>query len=64
MEQKRLVGESSALMGEILNRVFADGGDKRSETLVELNLALLKIKHTLQRDTSKLARRNIRKLFS
>ena len=52
-EQKRLIGESSALMGEILNRVFADGGDKRSETSVELNLALLKIKHTVQRDTPK-----------
>lgn len=53
-EQKRLIGESSALMGQVLNRAFSfgDGEGASSETSVELNLALLKIKHTVKRESS------------
>lgn len=49
-EQKRLIGQSSALMGQVLNRAFAEANGASSETSVELNLALLKIKHTVKRE--------------
>jgi len=46
-EQKNLIAKSGELIGDILNQEFA--GDASSETTVELNLAMIKIKHTIKK---------------
>jgi len=43
-----VIKKSSTLIGEILNKEFAK--DTSSETTIEINLALLKIKHTLKKE--------------
>ncbi len=45
-EQEKLIARSGELIGDILNQEFA--GDTRSETTIELNLAMIKIKHTIK----------------
>ena len=45
--QKELIGKSGSLIGDILNQEFA--GDTASETTIELNLAMIKIKHTIKK---------------
>ena len=45
--QQRLLKKSGELIGEVLNQEFA--ADAGSETTIELNLAMLKIKHTVKR---------------
>lgn len=52
-EQRDLIGQSGALMGEILNRSFSEGAIESSETTVELNLAMLKVKHTVKQNHKK-----------
>lgn len=49
-EQKDLIGQSGALMGDILNRSFSEGAIESSETTVELNLAMLKVTHTVKQN--------------
>lgn len=47
-EQKNtLMQQSGRLMADILNQEFAN--DTKSETTIELNLAMLKIKHTIKK---------------
>ena len=47
-KQQGLLKKSGALIGEILNNEFTQ--DRSSETTIELNLAMLKIKHTIKND--------------
>jgi len=44
-KQQSLIDKSGKLIGDILNNEFAK--DTTSETTIELNLAMLKIKHTI-----------------
>ena len=44
-KKKNLIDESGHLIGDILNQEFA--GDTSSETTIELNLAMIKIKHKI-----------------
>ena len=46
-KQKALVSQSGSLIGDILNQEFAI--DASSETSIELNLAMIKIKHTIKK---------------
>jgi len=48
IQTTEVIKKSSTLIGEILNKEFAK--DTSSETTIELNLALLKIKHTLKKE--------------
>lgn len=50
-QQEKLVRKSGKLIGDILNQEFA--GDVSSETTIELNLAMIKIKHTIKKDKKK-----------
>lgn len=50
-KQQGLMKKSGALIGEILNSEFAE--DASSETTIELNLAMLKIKHTIKKESNK-----------
>lgn len=50
-KQQGLIKKSGALIGEILNGEFAK--DTSSETTIELNLAMLKIKHTIKKEPKK-----------
>ncbi len=50
-EQKKLIAKSGELIGDILNQEFA--ADASSETTIELNLAMIKIKHTIKKNTCK-----------
>ena len=45
--QKKLVDKSGELIGDILNQEFANSNS--SETTIELNLAMIKIKHTMKK---------------
>ena len=47
-EQKKLIAKSGELIGDLLNQEFA--GDVSSETTIELNLAMIKIKHTIKKN--------------
>lgn len=47
-KQKALVSQSGSLIGDILNQEFAN--DTSSETSIELNLAMIKIKHTIKKE--------------
>ena len=44
-KKQNLIKESAHLIGDILNQEFAD--DTSSETTIELNLAMIKIKHKI-----------------
>ena len=44
-EKQHLITQSGKLIGDILNQEFAD--DTSSETTIELNLAMIKIKHKI-----------------
>lgn len=44
-KKQNLIDESGHLIGDILNQEFA--GDTSSETTIELNLAMIKIKHKI-----------------
>ena len=44
-KKQNLVEKSGRLIGDILNQEFAD--DNSSETTIELNLAMIKIKHKI-----------------
>lgn len=50
-KQQSLIDKSGKLIGDILNNEFAK--DTTSETTIELNLAMLKIKHTIKKDAKK-----------
>jgi hypothetical protein len=50
-KQQTLLKKSGALIGDILNSEFAK--DTSSETTIELNLAMLKIKHTIKKEAKK-----------
>ena len=50
-QQQKLSKKSGALIGDILNSEFSK--DTSSETTIELNLAMLKIKHTIKKDAKK-----------
>lgn len=50
-KQQGLMKKSGTLIGEILNSEFAK--DASSETTIELNLAMLKIKHTIKKESNK-----------
>lgn len=50
-KQQTLIHKSGELIADILNQEFA--GDTRSETTIELNLAMIKIKHTIKKDKKK-----------
>ena len=45
--QKNLIRKSGELIGDILNQEFAS--DANSETTIELNLAMIKIRHTINK---------------
>lgn len=47
-KQKSLVSQSGALISDILNQEFGD--ECASETSIELNLAMIKIKHTIKKE--------------
>ena len=53
-QQKDLIKQSGELIGDILNNEFAN--DKTSETTIELNLAMIKIKHTIKNKKSKITK--------
>lgn len=46
-KQQSLINKSGKLIGDILNNEFAK--DTTSETTIELNLAMIKIKHTIKK---------------
>lgn len=46
-KQQSLINKSGKLIGDILNNEFAK--DTSSETTIELNLAMIKIKHTIKK---------------
>ena len=46
-KQQSLINKSRKLIGDILNNEFAK--DTSSETTIELNLAMIKIKHTIKK---------------
>ena len=48
-KQQGLIKKSGALIGAILNSEFAQ--DTTSETTIELNLAMIKIKHTIKKES-------------
>ena len=50
-KQQSLITKSGKLIGDILNNEFAK--DSTSETTIELNLAMIKIKHTIKKDSKK-----------
>jgi len=50
-KQQSLITKSGKLIGDILNNEFAK--DTTSETTIELNLAMIKIKHTIKKDSKK-----------
>ena len=50
-QKQKLIKKSGALIGDILNREFAK--DTTSETTIELNLAMIKIKHTIKKEPKK-----------
>ena len=50
-KQKNLINTSSKLIGDILNQEF--GQDSESETTIELNLAMIKVKHTIKKGAKK-----------
>ena len=50
-KQQGLLQKSGALIGDILNKELAK--DTSSETTIELNLAMLKIKHTIKKEPKK-----------
>ena len=47
-KQQNLISKSGELIADILNQEFA--GDTESETTIELNLAMIKVKHTIKKD--------------
>ena len=51
-KQQTLINKSGGLIADILNQEFA--GDTSSETTIELNLAMIKIKHTIKKDKKKI----------
>ena len=44
-KKQNLIRKSGQLIGDILNQEFAD--DSSSETTIELNLAMIKVKHKI-----------------
>ncbi|MGC6414214.1 MAG: ORF6N domain-containing protein [Bacteroidia bacterium] len=50
-QQQKLIKKSGTLISDILNREFDPNA--ASETTIELNLAMLKIKHTIKKDAKK-----------
>lgn len=50
-KQEGLIKKSGELIGDILNDEFAK--DTSSETTIELNLAMIKIKHTIKKELKK-----------
>ena len=50
-KQQSLINKSGKLIGDILNNEFAK--DTTSETTIELNLAMIKIKHTIKKGAKK-----------
>ena len=50
-KKQNLIKESAHLIGDILNQEFAD--DTSSETTIELNLAMIKIKHKITKKKNK-----------
>jgi len=50
-KQQGLLQKNGALIGDILNKELAK--DTSSETTIELNLAMLKIKHTIKKEPKK-----------
>ncbi len=56
-KQKSLTRKSGELIGDILNQEFAQ--DTSSETTIELNLAMIKIKHTIKKDPKKTDKKKI-----
>lgn len=44
-----LISQSGALIGDILNQEFPK--DTSTKTSIELNLAMIKIKHTIKKET-------------
>ena len=50
-KQQGLINKSGTLIGEILNNEFAK--DTSRKTTFELNLAMMKIKHTIKKDAKK-----------
>jgi hypothetical protein len=50
-QQQKLIKKSGTLFSDILNREFDPNA--ASETTIELNLAMLKIKHTIKKDAKK-----------
>ena len=47
-KQQTLISKSGELIADILNQEFA--GDTQSKTTIELNLAMIKVKHTIKKD--------------
>ena len=47
-KQQSLISKSGELIADILNQEFA--GDTESETTIELNLAMIKVKHTIKKE--------------
>ena len=50
-KQQGLINKSGKLIAEILNNEFAT--DMSSETTIELNLAMIKVKHTIKKEAKK-----------
>ena len=50
-QQQKLISKSGKLIADILNQEFAD--DTISETTIELNLAMIKVKHTIKKKKPK-----------
>ena len=50
-QQQKLIKQSGTLISDILNREF--DSNAASETTIELNLAMLKIKHTIKKEPKK-----------
>lgn len=52
-KQKTLVKQTGRVIGEILNQEFIGDGGVKTETVIELNLAMLKVRHTIKRGSAK-----------
>ena len=48
-EQQKLIKKSGSLIGDILNKEFVS--ETSSETTIELNLAMIKVKHTIKKSS-------------
>ena len=56
-KKQNLVEKSGRLIGDILNQEFAD--DNSSETTIELNLAMIKIKHKINKSKRLVFKNNV-----